>query len=127
MRLVLNLKTKWRAGTLFYDFSISKSDKLEQIKQNSPNAKFTILLLDEDGFTVLSIPVMLSDMISVVDSGYKFNGSVICGLNTFSSIKMWNYTWIGFNLPAPQPSATQPSATQPGQIPDFMLLKNNPN
>ena len=120
--LVLNLKTKWRDGTLYYDFRISNDPKLEQIKQNSPNAEFTVSLFDEDGFAVLSIPVKLSDMSIIVNTGYELNGSVVCGLNTFSSIKTWSYGWIGFNLPA-----QQPSTTQPGQIPDFMLRKNNPN
>lgn len=102
MNLVLNLKTKWRAGTLFYNFGVSKSNKLEQIKQNSPNAKFTILLLDGDGFIVFTMPVMLSDMASAEDSGYDFSGSVVCGLNKYKNIKTWNI-WFRSNLQVPQP------------------------
>jgi hypothetical protein len=94
--LVLTLKTKWRDGTLCYNFRIGKSDKLDQIGQNSPNAKITILLLDEDGFTVLSAPVMISDMNRVEGAGFEATGSIICGLSTYRSIKIWNQVWSGF-------------------------------
>jgi hypothetical protein len=96
--LVLKLKTKWRSGTLYYDFSIAKNDKLDQIKQSSPNAKITILLLDEDGFTILSIPVMLSDMTHVEGAGYDATGNVICGFNAYKNIKNWSYAWGGFQI-----------------------------
>ena len=94
--LVLKLKTKWRNGTLYYDFSTVKNDKLDQIKQNSSNAKITILLLDEDGFAILSAPVMLSDMTRVEGSGYEVTGSTVCGYNTYKCIKIWSFAWSGF-------------------------------
>lgn len=102
-KLLLKLKTKWRAGTLYYDFKIARNENWDQIKQNNPNAKITIQLLDGDGFAIVSIPVMLSDMARLTDSGFEAGceaeGSVVCGVDTFKDIKSWNYTWIGFTPP----------------------------
>jgi hypothetical protein len=127
MNTKVTLKTSWRAGRLYYIFTTTPSDLLfERLRQNSPNAYFTVNFFDGDGFNILSIQVKVSEMVHYSDNSCVANGNVFFDYDTFSLIKACSILPFEFYQPASTNNA-QPSTTQPGQVPDFMLQKNNPN
>jgi hypothetical protein len=102
--LVLELKTNWREGKMYYILRLSPyAGRIEaELKKSPMTARFDLNFYDSEGFQVLTIPVQLAETSRTVDSDGKFssvrvNSTVQCSAEMYESIKGWLASWVGFS------------------------------
>lgn len=99
----VNLMTNWRDGRLYYQFRVSPySKKLKNIREgdlySNMYKSFSIKLQDENGFDLLTVPILISDMVGGTDDNNKIyvlsrNNNIECSYEKFKAIKNWDIEW----------------------------------
>ena len=97
------LKTSWRNGTMFYQFSLNPlPKKVEQARaRNSYIDSFNLIFYDSAGFKIKEISIHLSSMTADVDTTGKIyaldmDDSEMFSEDDYRHLSTWNLGWQGF-------------------------------
>lgn len=103
--LVFTMKTNWRDGKLYFVFQVAPySDRLDSAYGNAASsAQFFIRLYDKDGFEMITVPVLLSEMVQIHGDEGKgkisnliVNTTTACSLEMYEALDSWAVGWRGF-------------------------------
>jgi hypothetical protein len=102
--ITVKVKTTWREGKLLYILEASPyAGRLATARENrTSNARFNLNFCDADGFVVLTIPAILSEMTRTVDengkpSGLRMNSSIPCSVEACEAMKVLSVGWADFS------------------------------
>lgn len=98
--LKLSLRTLWRDGRVFYQFTVSPARRLERVLRRSSRfgASFTINLEDAGGFCMLEIEVPVNEMSRIVDNkgdpiSFEANSSIAGARDVYASTTRTRISW----------------------------------
>lgn len=96
-----NLATSWREGRLYYQFfffPISERIRRAESSTWNRNDRFTVELMDENGFSLLTFDVPLLEMTRIENDNGKpamewCNGSISCSESSYRGVTDWTVHW----------------------------------
>lgn len=110
----LSLKTMWKNGDLYYQFSTDNLPKAISVARNNrdANRSFNIAFLDRNGFKLFEHQIPLRDMSTVVGvdgkaSRLEINNKTPLSADDYRNAASWD---IGWNFPTSTPPPAQAQA-----------------
>lgn len=112
------LRTKWRDGQIYYQFSCDSYPEAVREARDRGGATFNLVFADKDGFDVFSHSVPLNDVSGVIGEdgatqALSWSGNEYISADQYGRLADWRIGWNGISTEPKQQRLVAPIAPNP--------------